>query len=618
MPKTPISFITNEEQIRRYDSVNLNPNLLRENQIWIYDADHSGRRLLHLAIDKMNINLVRNILDLGVSPNLTKIIPQESHKPIKPLAIVLKKISQTSSDSPELPILNSIMQVLIDYGADKSPIAHLAQEEELINKIVNRFGTSQAQIARNHMNLMNEKILNSILSSNEIILRNFYKGLKSLMHMTISSIQSLASGNVQSTDTSSDKFILTMLEYIPASGIFKSYLKDSYRERVLKDLKRQASFFTSNSHIDEVVDDYVVRMVQYYQADVLTPEIDVGFISQIAYSIDYLLDLPVRVAGVLRTLFSLEHPMQILSKDLPSADMEPHQNRVAIESIAKFIYFLKTFPLSYDTYLGIISARKMLPSASQINQFEVNEIENNVISSSLLKNIYLFGAISQLDYESTAIIKGTFAGWGFAENEIFVQQYAYFKSVVAFKQDTCVITFRGTKHDVNWISNISAFSSKLNIQNQEIYVHQGFLEAHASCWEGPDKLAQPGIKDIINSYKQNHPNANYYVTGHSLGGAMAHICALKLFDLDIDLSKINLYSFGEPRCLAVMKDKEAPVILREEKYFRVVNAYDPVCDLPFENGLGIFGAYRHSGTLIYFNENGQIAQYEAINIINKA
>ena len=56
----------------------------------------------------------------------------------------------------------------------------------------------------------------------------------------------------------------------------------------------------------------------------------------------------------------------------------------------------------------------------------------------------------------------------------------------------------------------------------------------------------PNITIAVRALKEEYPNAPLYVAGHSMGAAMAHICALDLkFTLGFD--DVNVYTYGSPR-----------------------------------------------------------------------
>lgn len=82
-----------------------------------------------------------------------------------------------------------------------------------------------------------------------------------------------------------------------------------------------------------------------------------------------------------------------------------------------------------------------------------------------------------------------------------------------------------------------------------------------------------------------------YITGHSLGGAMATIAASRLKD-----KATCLYTYGSPRVgsRTFVKSFDVP-------HYRHVNNNDVVVKVPFA-----FLGYRHHGTLRYINYYGNI------------
>lgn len=56
----------------------------------------------------------------------------------------------------------------------------------------------------------------------------------------------------------------------------------------------------------------------------------------------------------------------------------------------------------------------------------------------------------------------------------------------------------------------------------------------------------PNITQAVREMKEEFPNAPLYVAGHSMGAAMAHICALDM-KFTLGFETINVYTFGSPR-----------------------------------------------------------------------
>ena len=56
----------------------------------------------------------------------------------------------------------------------------------------------------------------------------------------------------------------------------------------------------------------------------------------------------------------------------------------------------------------------------------------------------------------------------------------------------------------------------------------------------------PNITQAVRELREEFPNAPLYVAGHSMGAAMAHICALDM-KFTLGFETINVYTFGSPR-----------------------------------------------------------------------
>ena len=88
-------------------------------------------------------------------------------------------------------------------------------------------------------------------------------------------------------------------------------------------------------------------------------------------------------------------------------------------------------------------------------------------------------------------------------------------------------------------------------------------------------------------------NKKIVVTGHSLGAAMATICASRLHELGADLV---LYTFGSPR----VGDNIWARQFDDIEAYRIVNNNDIVCRVP------PFGYYSHVGFLHYITYDQHI------------
>lgn len=119
--------------------------------------------------------------------------------------------------------------------------------------------------------------------------------------------------------------------------------------------------------------------------------------------------------------------------------------------------------------------------------------------------------------------------------------------------------------------------------------------------DDPDKpLAYDEITQQVAMLLHDNPNAKLFITGHSLGGALAALYPVMLhFTGETEVaSKLGaVYTFGQPRVGDQDFANYAGPKLRG-KYFRVVYCNDLVPRIPFDNELFSF---KHFGDCAYFN-----------------
>ncbi|CAJ0960616.1 unnamed protein product, partial [Mesorhabditis belari] len=170
------------------------------------------------------------------------------------------------------------------------------------------------------------------------------------------------------------------------------------------------------------------------------------------------------------------------------------------------------------------------------------------------------------------------------------------------KKDTCagftassdslkaiVLAFRGTSRDSQLVIEIlDAIKEMTPFGGGGVayYFYKGFM----SVWNG-------GLKDDFLTLRQQYPDYEIWVTGHSLGASMAAIAADYLaINYKPDMTKFKLMTFGEPRTgnasYATAHDARLPFS------FRVVHNHDIVPQLPFQ----WMGYHHHSVEVWYPNK----------------
>jgi hypothetical protein len=146
------------------------------------------------------------------------------------------------------------------------------------------------------------------------------------------------------------------------------------------------------------------------------------------------------------------------------------------------------------------------------------------------------------------------------------------QAFLAIRNDQfAVLAFRGTANLGDWAIDLNVGRVPLPGFGN-VRVHRGFLEAFDSSKEE--------IVGAVNQYVP--PNLGLYITGHSLGGALAQIASAVL-------ERDNLaacYTFGSPRVGTENFDRDVKC-----PHYRVVNGWDLVPGVPFPSPWG----YEHTG-----------------------
>ncbi|MFD2878981.1 lipase family protein [Paenibacillus rhizoplanae] len=98
-----------------------------------------------------------------------------------------------------------------------------------------------------------------------------------------------------------------------------------------------------------------------------------------------------------------------------------------------------------------------------------------------------------------------------------------------------VIAWRGSISTNDWLSNMNAAQKKFKYIQEPCMTHRGFTDIYAS--------ARDAILSVLGTLS---PEKTLYVTGHSLGGALATLCALDVA-ANSAFTAPRLYTYGSPR-----------------------------------------------------------------------
>lgn len=129
-----------------------------------------------------------------------------------------------------------------------------------------------------------------------------------------------------------------------------------------------------------------------------------------------------------------------------------------------------------------------------------------------------------------------------------------------------IIAFRGTSSTTDWISDLIASQKKFQYILEDTLTHRGFTDIYSS--------ARMGIFSALSRLSQDKI---LYITGHSLGAALATLCAIDIAANTPYISP-NLFTYGSPR---VGNPNFADAFKKHvQTSYRFANLLDPVTHAP--------------------------------------
>src|SRR5262245_3162977 len=209
-----------------------------------------------------------------------------------------------------------------------------------------------------------------------------------------------------------------------------------------------------------------------------------------------------------------------------------------------------------------------------------SSLEGPIESLSMLRRSLLFAELSNICYLSRAEA-------GYLANRVGFPEIRYYdndgaQAYIFANDDDAVVTCRGTQPD-DWNDLKADLDLKKAMAETVGWVHRGFKREVDDLWP---RLEQA----LVNNTR------TLWFTGHSLGAAMAAICAGRCKLSYIKSNPRALFTYGSPR----VGNRRYVNYVQMEAY-RWVNNNDIVTRVP-PAWLG----YCHKGQEVYLNAYGQI------------
>lgn len=194
------------------------------------------------------------------------------------------------------------------------------------------------------------------------------------------------------------------------------------------------------------------------------------------------------------------------------------------------------------------------------------------------RTAWLMAECAQLAYQDPKRLERSLAMGGFTLIKTIDDPKTDTQAYIAKRSGFAVLAFRGTESE--------------SFKDVKTDLHGGLHDTEQGGIRRGFHKAYEAVADEIKAGLAEVNGLPFYITGHSLGAALAVIATRDLDDDDL----AACYTFGCPR----VGDAEFDISVRAPVY-RVVNAADGVTRVPPM----AFG-YRHVGDLRYLTRNGRL------------
>ena len=215
-----------------------------------------------------------------------------------------------------------------------------------------------------------------------------------------------------------------------------------------------------------------------------------------------------------------------------------------------------------------------------------SDVTTPISEMSFLRRALLFGELAMVSYNDKAEATVAAAMAGFPDVTFYDRDGS---QAYRFRNDhDCVIACRGTEPN-EWNDVKADANARSVLAETTGKVHSGFKQEVDDLW--------PMLETALMNNDQP-----LWFCGHSLGGAMATMCAGRCFLSHINSMPEELFTYGSPRV-----GNKQYINYVKLAHYRFVNNNDIVTRVPPP----LFG-YRHCGSEVYINRKGELRKYGII------
>lgn len=142
--------------------------------------------------------------------------------------------------------------------------------------------------------------------------------------------------------------------------------------------------------------------------------------------------------------------------------------------------------------------------------------------------------------------------WSGQEDDVDTLIHSDTRALLGWRDGVVVLAFRGTTSVANVQSDLKIWSTKHQPARkhkggaQFVKVHAGFYEAYT--WGGYSERLMAALREVVAGFS-SPTGHHFYVTGHSLGGALAALAAHDIVQgaNAFEGANVHVYTFGAPR-----------------------------------------------------------------------
>ena len=210
-------------------------------------------------------------------------------------------------------------------------------------------------------------------------------------------------------------------------------------------------------------------------------------------------------------------------------------------------------------------------------------LKRPIAELSVLEQALLFAELAKISYYLPDTVWEAVSAVGFDDYQFLDRDGA--QAYIFSNEHDQVVVCRGTEPN-EW-NDIKADANAVSVVAETVgRVHCGFKAEVDDLWPRMENALKENTKPL-------------WFSGHSLGGAMATICAGRCKLAEIPSNPYGLFTYGSPRV-----GNSRYINFVKIPHYRFVNNNDIVCRVPPR----WFG-YRHCGQEYYFNAIGRLRKY---------